>query len=97
MRCGCRPRRRDPRIVGMVETVRLPFIVRLFSVDAELPLIVPAPENIIVLLPALKVPLFVKLPPFSMVRWKLPEMERIAPLLMVMDATFASAVEIEGL
>ena len=86
-----------PFIVGVVETVRLPFIVRLLNVACELPFIVPAPENIIVLLAALNVPLFVKVPPVSILRLKLPDIESVASELIVTDATLASAVEIEGL
>ena len=86
-----------PLIVGVVEIVRLPFIVRLLNVACEVPFMVPVPENIIVPLPALKLPLFVKVPPVSILRLKLADIESVAPELIVTDATLASAVEIDGL
>ena len=88
-----------PLIVRVVVTVRFPFIVMLFRVDDKLPLIVPAPENISapLPLPALKVPLFVKLPPPLIFRLNVLAIESVAPTLIVTDAATASAVETEGL
>jgi hypothetical protein len=82
-------------MVGRVERVRAPvFNVRLLKVIAFVPFTVPAPAKFTVLIPLVKVPLFVSVPLAEMDRLKDELPEKLSPPLMVTEFANALAVPI---